>query len=116
MSCFSVRRMDLVWDSRVRAVGRLLKLGGLNGGREQPLRGPGACPSGKCLIFNSLKHVFLHLGVRFGIEIGQRKIQSSSAPYISAPCILNVCNCGFTSRFTSEIRIFRGAQHSVSKS
>jgi hypothetical protein len=38
-------------------------------------------------------------GVIFGIELGQRKIKSSSAPYISAPCVLNVFNCEFTSRF-----------------
>jgi hypothetical protein len=78
---------------------------------------PGAWPAGKFLIFNSLKHVFLHLGVRFGIELGRRKIQSSSASYISAPCVLNVSvQLCIHFEIHLEIRISREAQPSASKS
>jgi hypothetical protein len=89
--CLAIPRMQN--DMVIQGRRKMIKVRGLNGGCEPPLGGSRGMPRAK---FFSLKHVFLHLGVRFGIELGQRKIQSSSAQYISAPCVLNVCNCAFT--------------------
>ena len=66
--CLAIPRMQN--DMVIQGRRKMIKVRGLNGGCEPPLGGSRGMPRAK---FFSLKHVFLHLGVRFGIELGPKK-------------------------------------------
>ena len=52
----------------IKAVGRCFRLGGPSAEGVRTVQvGPGACSSGKFLISDSLKLVFLHFGVSFSL-------------------------------------------------